>query len=258
MTSLHDFYDPDLYDRKVGLSPRVEELYTAALAPVSLPATVMELGCGTGDVLRPLVRKGFRVIGVDRSAAMLQRCRQHLESEGLQPQADLVEMTLPALPDTTAVDAIIAPNDCISHLLTNDLVLELFRNARRVLSEKNGVLMLDVSRFNVAYLGKLAGPDGDLTRTHGIYELTDDQYLRVGEQSRYRPDDGVLTCSFRYELLSGSGEVESVWYRTLRMYPRRAQEITMLLELAGFSVVRVQTTGLPAGMDSVFVEAALR
>src|SRR5207237_1815167 len=37
---------------------------------------VLELGSGTGRVSLPLARAGVRLVGVDRSAAMLQRARQ--------------------------------------------------------------------------------------------------------------------------------------------------------------------------------------
>lgn len=36
---------------------------------------VLELGCGTGRVSKPLARAGVRLVGIDRSAAMLARLR---------------------------------------------------------------------------------------------------------------------------------------------------------------------------------------
>src|SRR5207245_456768 len=44
----------------------------------TVEGTVLELGCGTGHVSVPLVRAGVRLIGIDRSAAMLQRARDRL------------------------------------------------------------------------------------------------------------------------------------------------------------------------------------
>jgi SAM-dependent methyltransferase len=37
-------------------------------------AAVLELGCGTGRISTPLARLGHRVVGVDESAEMLERC----------------------------------------------------------------------------------------------------------------------------------------------------------------------------------------
>jgi ubiquinone/menaquinone biosynthesis C-methylase UbiE len=41
--------------------------------------TVLELGCGTGRVSVPLAKAGVELIGVDRSAPMLERARQRVE-----------------------------------------------------------------------------------------------------------------------------------------------------------------------------------
>src|SRR4029079_7996844 len=42
---------------------------------VEAGGAVLELGCGTGRISSPLVRAGVRLVGVDRSAPMLQRAR---------------------------------------------------------------------------------------------------------------------------------------------------------------------------------------
>lgn len=44
---------------------------------------VIELGCGTGRIMLPLVRAGVQVIGIDRSEPMLERARQRLRRSKL-------------------------------------------------------------------------------------------------------------------------------------------------------------------------------
>src|SRR3979409_2363345 len=41
---------------------------------------VLELGCGTGRVPIPRARAGIAIVGVDRSAAMLERARRRLKA----------------------------------------------------------------------------------------------------------------------------------------------------------------------------------
>lgn len=51
----------------------------ARLQPMKVePGIVVDLGCGTGRAIRPLAKqfRGARVIGVDRSRGMLDRCRR--------------------------------------------------------------------------------------------------------------------------------------------------------------------------------------
>ena len=62
----------------------------------------MELGCGTGRLLLPLISAGYEVTGVDNEEAMLERAQKRLEKEteevrerAILIQADLRSMVLP-------------------------------------------------------------------------------------------------------------------------------------------------------------------
>ncbi|MFC5720703.1 class I SAM-dependent methyltransferase [Streptomyces gamaensis] len=60
----------ELYERlPVGDEPEVIE------RAVPAGASLLELGCGTGRMTRPLLRRGFTVTAVDESAEMLERVR---------------------------------------------------------------------------------------------------------------------------------------------------------------------------------------
>jgi SAM-dependent methyltransferase len=50
---------------------------------------ILELACGTGRLLRPLLADGLRVVGVDSSGEMLARARQELARGGLAEAAEL-------------------------------------------------------------------------------------------------------------------------------------------------------------------------
>jgi SAM-dependent methyltransferase len=62
---------------------------------------VLELGCGTGRVLVPIARDGVRIVGVDRSAPMLDRAQAKLARPGrarsrLRARAEHASSTSPA------------------------------------------------------------------------------------------------------------------------------------------------------------------
>lgn len=72
----------------------------ARLAPVLVDAkTVVDLGCGTGKSIRPLAKqfRGAKIIGVDLSARMLDRCRarRYWLTKTSFLQADARELPLP-------------------------------------------------------------------------------------------------------------------------------------------------------------------
>ena len=59
------------------------------------PGLVVDLGCGTGRSLIPLLRRGFSALGVDLSAHMLQIAGEKADREGfgiMRLQANLVEL----------------------------------------------------------------------------------------------------------------------------------------------------------------------
>lgn len=80
-------YDPIAGDwhasrRRFG-ARRYVDLLVGGLRP---GARILDVGCGTGaPVARYLVRKGFRVVGVDESARMLEIARR------VVPEAELIE-----------------------------------------------------------------------------------------------------------------------------------------------------------------------
>jgi SAM-dependent methyltransferase len=97
----------------------------------SADAAVLELGCGTGRVLLPLAAACGSIYGLERSPAMLARCRQELQVAGLPPtkaRAELGDITHCALGG--CFDLIIAPYRVFQLLDTEAQVEGLFRCMR--------------------------------------------------------------------------------------------------------------------------------
>jgi SAM-dependent methyltransferase len=87
---------PDLYHAHHSL--HMEDLNFWLDLASSQGGPILELGCGTGRVLVPLARHGYRVYGLDRDAAMLSYLHSHVADEQRQLihvwQADLAQFRL--------------------------------------------------------------------------------------------------------------------------------------------------------------------
>ena len=59
---------------------------------------VLELGCGTGRITVPVAREGAAVVGIDRSAPMLERAQRKLRRGGLSRDVLLVRGDIRHLP----------------------------------------------------------------------------------------------------------------------------------------------------------------
>lgn len=188
---------------------------------------VLELGCGTGRLLAPLLRAGYEVTGVDSSAAMLDRARRKLETvSGFGWQLVQGNLTdLPALPSEGFGMAFCALNTW-AHVHDRVGALRALRAIHRALRPA-GLLILD-----------LEDPEG---RPHGRGELLLAAVFADGD------DTITKTVATVYDPSEGADDVTIIWDRTgdgalrrtvvqTRMRPYGRGETEQMLARAGFSV----------------------
>lgn len=102
--------------------------------------SVLECGCGTGNLTLRLVKKGFSVIASDLSESMLMETRNKMMKAGFRfpiIQQDMQDMNV-----HRPVDAVIAVCDAVNYLL--DTPERFFASAFRIL-KPGGVLLFDIS-----------------------------------------------------------------------------------------------------------------
>lgn len=110
---------------------------------------VLEIGCGTGRVAVELARSGRSVTGVDRSEAMLARCRERLaaEPEVVRERVRLVHGDAIALPSEVGDSfsmALIALNTFAHFLTPGERLAVLIQLRQRLVLGGRLVLDLDL------------------------------------------------------------------------------------------------------------------
>ena len=106
------------------------------------PALVVDIGCGTGAVTIPLVKKGYHVIGVDISEDMLSAARQKadvLDLEILFLHQDMREFEL-----FGTVDSVICVCDTVNYLRNEGEMSRFFDLVHSYLND-GGLFIFDVS-----------------------------------------------------------------------------------------------------------------
>jgi predicted TPR repeat methyltransferase len=131
--------------------------------------SVLDVCCGTGLLAAELISLGYRVCGVDSSAAMLRRARDRL---GLVPI--LVEDTLPDLTPEGPFDAAVSSFDGLNYLTPQDLRATLAAVARRL--RARGWLVFDLHtdammEFTAANPGVSGEADGQAFTIHSVVDI---------------------------------------------------------------------------------------
>ncbi|HSZ32576.1 MAG TPA: methyltransferase domain-containing protein [Puia sp.] len=123
-------WNTELYDKKHDFVSKFGEGILSYLQPKA-GETILDLGCGTGDLTQEIFQKGARVIGVDNSAEMIQVAKTKFPSiEFFQADARIMNFDTP-------FDAIFS-NAVLHWIKEKDLVirqmhLSLKENGRIVL-----------------------------------------------------------------------------------------------------------------------------
>jgi len=119
---------------------------------------VLDLGCGTGLMAAALTGYGYRVTGVDSSAAMLMRARRLVG-----PEAVLIQRALPGLGVDGVFDAVISTFDALNYLSPGEFgatvaaVAQLLRPGGWLVFDLHTIAMLNFTMANPVVAGTADG-----------------------------------------------------------------------------------------------------
>ena len=128
--------------------------------------SVLDLCCGTGILARELIARGYRVVGIDASDAMLDLAR-----ERLGPDVELSRVTLPDLRLEGVFDAAVCTFDGLNYLDPDELQLTMAAVARRLrpagwfVFDLHTDAMMDFTISNPVVAGESAGNGFVITST---------------------------------------------------------------------------------------------
>lgn len=105
-------------------------------------ATVLDLGCGTGDLSHILAERGATVVGLDASSEMLTLANHKAEKKRLKIVYTCQDMT--AFATGHKYSAIISTFDCLNYLLTKADLTRAFTCVANELAD-GGVFLFDMN-----------------------------------------------------------------------------------------------------------------
>lgn len=202
----------------IQLLPILKQL---ALNDSPAGATVLDLCCGTGQLVNALTDRGYRVVGVDGSPQMLKYARINA------PAADFRLFDVRSFKIPEEFDIALSTYDSLNHLLTLDDLTAAFRSANRHLAT-HGVFVFDMNL-----------EAGFQSRWVGNFNIWSDD-LAVITESAYDDVEKLATISITTFTLDRG--YEALWRRNDLTLTQRAytiDELTGALKTAGFTDVAV-------------------
>ena len=189
------------------------------LREVPEKARVLDLCCGTGQLAGLLVKRGYRVTGVDGSREMIRLARRNARGAKFTV-ADARAFRLPP-----TFDAAVSTYDSLNHVMRVEDLSVVFRNVHAALRE------------GAWFLFDLNMEEGYRTRWRGESAIIEDDHV-VAYRSSYAPDRRIGRMEFTIFRRAGKGG----WKRTELALTQRCyseEEVRSALERTGFDVVRV-------------------
>jgi SAM-dependent methyltransferase len=116
----------------------IEEVFQRHL--LIKPVKILDVGCGTGGHLVHLARRGYEVVGIDKSEHMVQIAEEKIRKYNLRAKvivADVLDFNL-----DEKFDACISMFAVMSYIIKTDDIIKAFKNVRRHL-KLGGLFIFD-------------------------------------------------------------------------------------------------------------------
>lgn len=183
------------------------------------PETVLDLGCGTGNIAVRLLRHGIQVTGVDKSSAMLSQAERKAREAGLA--LPLYAMDARRLRGLGPFDGVISLCDTLSYVLSYWELCGVFRRVWHGL-KPDGLFVFDL---NTPY--KLAHVLGN-----HVFARTDRELSYIW-QSSFDPETRLCRYDIAFFHLQPNG-----FYRRFRevhlQYAHDPEKVVRALARTGF------------------------
>jgi SAM-dependent methyltransferase len=190
---------------------------------------ILEVACGTGRLMVPLLEQGERVVGIDSSGPMLERARQAIRRAGVVARATLHQADVRTLDLGEQFRLAIFGLDSFGLLPTVDDQLAALRRIRQHL-EPDGLLVIDLSNGN----GRGAEPADELVLQHAGVDPETGRQLSKWTARATDHAEQVDHYTYFYDDVQEDGTVRRTTTALALRYFGRF-ELELLLERAGFA-----------------------
>jgi SAM-dependent methyltransferase len=189
--------------------------------------SVVEIGCGTGNLAKRFVNAYYDYLGIDLFQEMLD-----IASENA-PAATFLQSDVRNLKLNKKFDCAIITGRSISYLIENQGIIEAFKNLNESLNP-DGIVMFDAIDANLLF-SSFDESKKDILNI----SFAENHYKRVSKSKKNLNSGWTWDWSSEYFLKNGMGEYQSIGkdFSTLRAFLK--EEIELFLKLTDFELIEI-------------------
>lgn len=186
------------------------------------PKTILDLGCGTGGHALVLSKRGYKVVGIDKSTPMLEIAKNKASNAGLE--IEFLEGDIARINLNKKFDAVISMFAVMSYQTTNSAIAAVCRLAKDCLAS-GGLFMFD------CWHGPAVLTDKPTPRVKEVNSGNGEKVIRFTEP-QLDMINHIVNVNFRVWKIKGKELSENDETHPMRfIFP---QEIKYFLEVSGF------------------------
>lgn len=223
---------PLIYDRyNQGRHEQELRFYSQELASCTGP--VLEVACGTGMILLPLIKQGIDIYGFDLSEQMLHQLFTKAKSQNLPDvqrrvtQQNMIDFRIDA-----EFESIFIPARSFLHLATQEDQLACLRNIHRHLRD-DGTFMLNIFTPSLSALVSRADPNPAFTDFGQFPHPDGESVINVSTRQTNDLSEQVQHITWRFEF-DGHAQESGMLVRWIYK-----KEFELLAKLSGFAVAKL-------------------
>lgn len=285
MTSRYSDYNnwAWLYNQTVGpeySQPQLDLLKRVFLPYIPKQGKILDLCCGTGQLIQPLVEAGYQVTGLDGSENMLSYARKNAP-QATYCLADARTFDLGDSPEERLrqrFDGVFSTSASLNHIMTVEDLTQVFERVYASLQD-GGIFVFDLNHPKQLerwwrgqptegalsrYYAWMITPHYDASLAKGdfqvvIYQAPErsstfrDKILSPFKRLTYNILSRPRFIGLRLKLIQKLAKLEPHWERRELIYPVKGHDlkgVKSALEKAGFEKISIQTIDGKSEIDA--------
>lgn len=200
---------------------------------------IIDIGCGTGLIMLPLLRSGYKVTGVDLSQQMLDQCDNKLKQVNIDTsKAELINANMSNFELDNKASLALIPRSGFLHLLTCEDQIAALCSINKNL-KLNGRLSLNTFYPSYDRISEMGNGKEENPFYRTTFTNDDGNKVDIYNSMVYYHDTQIMRGEWSFHEKDSNDKVIGVVKHPVTMRWSFKSEMELLFKLSGFEVEKI-------------------